>query len=98
MENRNILTSGQTTGDPFEATFPFKVYFVVYSDGWYVEFTDKDTPEASRVWFRYNERPLQNSPGKSHVIVPGSKDLLYRMNGGTAGAVIKRTNVKLLTS
>lgn len=90
-----ILSSTQDIGDIFDSNLPFMVYLETYTDGWFIEFARRATPDADKNWTKYHERPFESSPGREFLIFPGSKDLVFRMNSGTQGAVAYKTPIEL---
>ena len=82
-----------TTGGEFESPVPFIVYFEVFTDGWSVEFAHKDTPDAEKHWVTAQEEPFTSSPGCEFRVFPGIEGVVFRINGGTAGAVAYRSKV-----
>ena len=95
MATQILAATDTTTGTVFESEVPFMVYFETFTDGWFIEFAHKATPDASKHWVRFHERPFESSAGCEFRIFPGVKGLVFRMAGGTTGAVAYRSNVLL---
>ena len=89
-----ILTTTDTTGEPFSCNVMFFVALDTYADGWRVEYAldhDDVTDKNALNWKHWHSYTLQQDGDLSYVMVCGLKGYLFRMNGGTAGATAYRT-------
>ena len=93
MASQLILTADDSTGIEFSSSNSFMVFFETFTAGWFLEFSRQgaDTPR----WVKWNERAFTSADGDEYLLVPGIEDVVFRLNGGTTGAVAYRTGAKI---
>jgi len=90
MDEFQVLTATQSTGDTFACNATFVVFLDTFAAGWFLEYALYKPQTADIVWKKYHSQPFQEHGELSRVAVNGTNNMLFRMNSGTTGATAYR--------